>query len=151
MSRGKLCRASWEFAGRSSRLLLPHCGRHDPEPGGLRSSACHSGDDWGGGVGGRGEEGSQCWQGRDCLGCEAPSPSSPASSDPRTDDCSAAGSSSSIAGCCHCPYSPQTSQPYPCPEISKRALGFGSFLIGLRTLELSDLHHQYCPRLAPDP
>lgn len=38
-----------------------------------------------------------------------------------------------------------------CPEISKRALGYGSFLIGLGTLELSDLHHQYCPRLAPDP
>lgn len=42
MSRGKLCRASWEFAGRSSHLLLPHCGRHDPEPGGLRSAHKHN-------------------------------------------------------------------------------------------------------------
>lgn len=89
-----------------SNMRPPHIGAGLP-------SACHSGDDWGGGVGGRGEEGSQCWQGRDCLGCEAPSPSSPASSDPRTDDCSAAGSSSSIAGWCRCLYSPQTSQPYP--------------------------------------
>lgn len=82
-------------------------------PGASIPSACHSGGDWGGGEGGRGEEGSQCWPGRDCPGCVAPSPSSPAPLDPRTDGCSAAGSSSSIAGCCRCLCSHQTSQLCP--------------------------------------
>lgn len=81
-------------------------------------SACHSGGDWGGGVGGRGEEGSQCWPGRGCPGCVAPSPASPVPLDPRKDGCSAAGSSSSIAGCCHCLCSPRTSQLYPWKESS---------------------------------
>lgn len=72
-------------------------------------SACHSG----GGVGGRGEEGSQCWPRRGCPGCVAPSPSSPEPSGLRRDGCSAASSSSSIAGCCRCPCSRRTSQLYP--------------------------------------
>lgn len=88
-------------------------------PGASLPSACHSGGDWGGGGGGRGEEGSQCWPGRGCPGCVAPSPASPVTSAPRTGGCSAADSSSSIAGCCRCLCSPQTSQPSPWGKESR--------------------------------
>lgn len=108
----KKCKKKWEIAlgrGERARRRPLHPGRGEA---GL-PAVCHSAADWGGGVGGKVGEGSQCLPARGCPGSGAPSLAPPAPSDHRTAGRSAARSSSSIAECCRRPCSRRTSQRCP--------------------------------------